>query len=180
MKNIFILMKSKWQIKKKLFLEDIMKIRILTIGKLKEKYWRDAVQEYAKRLSAFCRFQIIELSEARLPQDPNAAEIAKALGEESKAILAAAGRSALYTLCIEGKLVSSTQLAQQIDAAAVNGESSLAFVIGSSHGLDDSVKQGSKRISMSPMTFPHQLARVMLCEQLYRAFSINAGTKYHK
>ena len=80
--------------------------------------------------------------------------------------MAAAGRSALYTLCIEGKLVSSTQLAQQIDAA--------------SHGLDDSVKQGSKRISMSPMTFPHQLARVMLCEQLYRALSINAGTKYHK
>ena len=142
----------------------MLEVKLICIGKLKEKYWRDAVQEYAKRLSAFCRFQIIELNEARLP----------------KAILAAAGRSVLYTLCIEGKLVSSTQLAQQIDAAAVNGESSLAFVIGSSHGLDDSVKQGSKRISMSPMTFPHQLARVMLCEQLYRAFSINAGTKYHK
>ena len=124
----------------------MLEVKLICIGKLKEKYWRDAVQEYAKRLSAFCRFQI----------------------------------SALYTLCIEGKLVSSTQLAQQIDTAAVNGESSLAFVIGSSHGLDDSVKQGSKRISMSPMTFPHQLARVMLCEQLYRAFSINAGTKYHK
>ena len=126
----------------------MLEVKLICIGKLKEKYWRDAVQEYAKRLSAFCRFQIIELNEARLPQDPNAAEIAKALGEESKAILVAAGRSALYTLCIEGKLVSSTQLAQQIDAAAVNGESSLAFVIGSSHGLDDSVKQGSKRISM--------------------------------
>lgn len=119
----------------------MLEVKLICIGKLKEKYWRDAVQEYAKRLSAFCRFQIIELNEARLPQDPNAAEIAKALGEESKAILAAAGRSALYTLCIEGKLVSSTQLAQQIDAAAVNGESSLAFVIDSSHGLDDSVKQ---------------------------------------
>ena len=106
----------------------MLEVKLICIGKLKEKYWRDAVQEYAKRLSAFCRFQIIELNEARLPQDPNAAEIAKALGEESKAILAAAGRSALYTLCIEGKLVSSTQLAQQIDAAAVNGESSLAFV----------------------------------------------------
>ena len=104
----------------------MLEVKLICIGKLKEKYWRDAVQEYAKRLSAFCRFQIIELNEARLPQDPNAAEIAKALGEESKAILAAAGRSALYTLCIEGKLVSSTQLAQQIDAAAVNGESSLA------------------------------------------------------
>ena len=98
----------------------MLEVKLICIGKLKEKYWRDAVQEYAKRLSAFCRFQIIELNEARMPQDPNAAEIAKALGEESKAILAAAGRSTLYTLCIEGKLVSSTQLAQQIDAAAVN------------------------------------------------------------
>ena len=161
----------------------MLEVKLICIGKLKEKYWRDAVQEYAKRLSAFCRFQIIELNEARMPQDPNAAEIAKALGEESKAILAAAGRSTLYTLCIVVKsliVVPTRELAQQIDAAAVNGESSLAFVIGSSHGLDDSVKQGSKRISMSPMTFPHQLARVMLCEQLYRAFSINAGTKYHK
>ena len=92
----------------------MLEVKLICIGKLKEKYWRDAVQEYAKRLSAFCRFQIIELNEARLPQDPNAAEIARALGEESKAISAAAGRSALYTLCIEGKLVSSTQLAQQI------------------------------------------------------------------
>lgn len=106
--------------------------------------------------------------------------IAKALGEESKAIFGGGGAQRALHAVLEGKLVSSTQLAQQIDAAAVNGESSLAFVIGSSHGLDDSVKQGSKRISMSPMTFPHQLARVMLCEQLYRAFSINAGTKYHK
>ena len=79
----------------------MLEVKLICIGKLKEKYWRDAVQEYAKRLSAFCRFQIIELNEARLPQDPNAAEIAKALGEESKAILAAAGRSALYTLCID-------------------------------------------------------------------------------
>ena len=126
----------------------MLEVKLICFGKLIEKYWRDAVQECAKRLSAFCRFQIIELNEARLPQDPNAAEIARALGEEAK--------------------------------ASVNGESSLAVVIGSSHGLDDSVKQGSKRISMSPMTFPHQLARVMLCEQLYRAFSINAGTKYHK
>lgn len=158
----------------------MLEIKLICVGKLKEKYWRDAVGEYAKRLSAFCRFSVIELNEARLPQNPNDAEIARALEEESRAILAAAGRSAVYPLCIEGKLLSSEQLAAEIADAAVGGASSLAFVIGSSHGLHPSVKAAGKRISMSPMTFPHQLARVMLCEQVYRAFSINAGTKYHK
>ena len=130
----------------------MLEVKIICVGKLKERYWREAVEEYAKRLSAFCRFSVVELNEARLPQNPGAAEIERALAEESKAIA----------------------------AAAVGGASSLAFVIGSSHGLHDSVKSSGRRISMSPMTFPHQLARVMLCEQLYRAFSINAGTKYHK
>lgn len=158
----------------------MLEVKIICVGKLKEIYWRDAVAEYAKRLSAFCRFSVVELNEARLPQNPNGAEIGKALAEEAKAILAAAGRSTVYTLCIEGKLFSSEKLAEELKTAAVSGASSLAFVIGSSHGLDDTVKAIGKRMSMSPMTFPHQLARVMLCEQLYRAFSINAGTKYHK
>lgn len=158
----------------------MLEVKIVCIGKLKEKYWRDAVAEYAKRLSAFCRFSVIELNEARVPQDPNEAQIAKALEEEAKAVIAAVGRSTAYVLCIEGKMLSSEKLAGEISSAAVGGASSLAFIIGSSHGLHESVKALGKRISMSPMTFPHQLARVMLCEQLYRAFSIQAGTKYHK
>ena len=158
----------------------MLEVKIVCIGKLKEKYWRDAVQEYAKRLSAFCRFSVIELNEARVPQDPNDAQIEKALEEEARAVIAAVGRSTAYSLCIEGTLLSSEKLASEIESAAVSGSSSLAFIIGSSHGLHGSVKRLGKRISMSPMTFPHQLARVMLCEQPYRAFSIQAGTKYHK
>ncbi|MCF2651432.1 23S rRNA (pseudouridine(1915)-N(3))-methyltransferase RlmH [Anaeromassilibacillus senegalensis] len=158
----------------------MLEVKIICIGKLKEKYWRDAVAEYAKRLSSFCRFSVVELNESRVPQNPNSAEISRALSEEAKAIMAAVGRSTVYALCIEGGLLSSEKLAAEVETAAIGGASSLAFVIGSSHGLDESVKALGKRISMSPMTFPHQLARVMLCEQLYRAFSINAGTKYHK
>lgn len=158
----------------------MLEVKLVCIGKLKEKYWRDAVAEYAKRLSAFCRFSIVELNEARLPQNPSEAEIARALEEEAKAISASVGRSAVYALCIEGKMLSSEKLAAELEGAAVGGASSVAFVIGSSHGLHESAKALGKRISMSPMTFPHQLARVMLCEQIYRAFSINAGTKYHK
>lgn len=158
----------------------MLEVKLICIGKLKEKYWRDAVAEYAKRLSAFCRFSIVELNEARLPQNPSEAEIARALEEEAKAISASVGRSAVYALCIEGKMLSSEKLAAELEAAAVGGASSVVFVIGSSHGLHESAKALGKRISMSPMTFPHQLARVMLCEQIYRAFSINAGTKYHK
>lgn len=158
----------------------MLEVKLICIGKLKEKYWRDAVAEYAKRLSAFCRFSIVELNEARLPQNPSEAEIARALEEEAKAISASVGRSAVYALCIEGKMLSSEKLAAELEGAAVGGASSVAFVIGSSHGLHESAKALGKRISMSPMTFPHQLARVMLCEQIYRAFSINAGTKYHK
>ena len=158
----------------------MLDVKIICIGKLKEKYWRDAVAEYTKRLSAFCRFSVVELNEARVPQDPNDAQIEKALEEEAKAVIAAVGRSTAYALCIEGKMLSSEQLASELNLAAVSGSSSLAFIIGSSHGLHETVKRLGKRISMSPMTFPHQLARVMLCEQIYRAFSIQAGTKYHK
>lgn len=158
----------------------MLEVKLICVGKLKEAYWRDAVAEYQKRLSAFCRFSIIELSEARLLQNPGGAAIAQALEEEGRAILAAAGRSTVLALCIEGKPLSSEALAAQIEREAVGGASSLAFIIGSSHGLAEAVKARGARISMSPMTFPHQLARVMLCEQLYRAFSINAGTKYHK
>lgn len=155
-------------------------IKLICVGKLKEAYWRDAVQEYAKRLSAFCRFAVAELPEARLPQNPGEAEILRALDAEGKAIEDAAGRSTVFSLCIEGRPTSSEQLAAAMAREMVGGAGSLAFVIGSSHGLSERVKALGHRVSMSPMTFPHQLARVMLCEQLYRAFAINAGTKYHK
>lgn len=159
----------------------MLNIQLICIGKLKESYWREACAEYAKRLSAFCRFSILELPKSRLPDSPSPAQIEAALQEEGKTILSAAGNAPLLALCIEGKTLSSEQLAEKIDAMAVNGASRLCFVIGSSFGLSETVKHTATfRLSMSPMTFPHQLARVMLCEQTYRAFQILNHGKYHK
>lgn len=159
----------------------MLNVRILCVGKLKEAYWRDACAEYAKRLKAFCSFSIVELPESRLPDDPSQALIDKALEEEGEKLLAAAKGSAIIPLCIEGKEMTSPKLANTLEELASRGVSSVSFVIGSSFGLADKVKQaGSLRLSMSPMTFPHQLARVMLCEQIYRAFQIQNHGKYHK
>ncbi len=159
----------------------MMNVQILCIGKLKESYWREACAEYAKRLKAFCTFSIVELPESRLPDDPSPALIEKALEEEGEKLLAAAKGSAVIPLCIEGKEISSPQLAQRLEDLASRGVSSVSFVIGSSFGLAEKVKRaGTMRLSMSPMTFPHQLARVMLCEQIYRAFQIQNHGKYHK
>lgn len=157
------------------------KVTLLCVGKLKEAYWRDACSEYAKRLSAFCRFSMVELPEHRLPDRPSQAQISTALEEEGRRILAAAGTASLAALCVEGTELSSAELAGYLEKTAVHGTGSLAFAIGSSFGLADSVKLAAGlRLSMSVMTFPHQLARVMLCEQIYRAFQINANGKYHK
>ncbi len=159
----------------------MLNVRILCVGKLKEAYWRDACAEYAKRLKAFCSFSIVELPESRLPDDPSQALIDKALEEEGEKLLAAAKGSAMIPLCIEGKEMTSPKLATTLEELASRGVSSVSFVIGSSFGLAEKVKQaGSLRLSMSPMTFPHQLARVMLCEQIYRAFQIQNHGKYHK
>ena len=158
----------------------MQEVKIVCVGRLKEKYLTDAVAEYAKRLSAYCRFSVTELPEARLPQNPSEAQIAKALETEADAIIAAAGKSAVIPLVIEGEMLSSEDLAQRMEKAASAGKSSLCFVIGSSFGLSPRVKALGRGLSMSRMTFPHQLARVMLCEQIYRAFSILAGAKYHK
>ena len=156
----------------------MLEVRLVCIGKLKEAYWRDAVAEYEKRLTPFCKFQLIELPEARLQSDPSPAQINAALEQEGKAILErAAGK--IYPLCIEGKEVDSPGLAKRLESA-MQSPGAVTFIIGSSHGLSEAVKQAGERISMSPMTFPHQLARVMLCEQLYRGFQILSGTKYHK
>ncbi len=157
-------------------------ITVLCVGKLKEAYWRDAVAEYQKRLSAFCRLSVIEVEEERLPDNPSPAQIRQTLQAEGKRLLShiPAG-AAVFPLCIEGKELSSPALADMLDRVAVDGCSHTVFIIGGSWGLSDEVKAAARfRLSMSPMTFPHQLARVMLLEQIYRAAQISSGGKYHK
>ena len=154
------------------------RIKLICFGKLKEPHWRAACAEYEKRLQAYCKLEIIELPPAALPDNPSAAQIEQALAAEAKL----AGEKILKNtsvaaLCVEGRQMSSEQLAAWIEAQP----SDIAFIIGSSCGLDEGLKaQAQLRLSMSAMTFPHQLARVMLLEQLYRAFQINIGGKYHK
>lgn len=156
-------------------------VKILCTGKLKEAYWRDACAEYAKRLAPFCKFLIEEFPESRLPDNPSALQIEAALQEEGVRILAAAHGSALIALCIEGKMLSSEEYAARIQKFMLEGTSTICLAIGSSFGLSAEVKQAAAlRFSMAPMTFPHQLARVMLCEQTYRAFQILNHGKYHK
>lgn len=157
-----------------------MQIRIVAVGKLKETWLRDAFSEYEKRLKRYCRFELTELPESRLPENPAPAEISAALDTEGKAILAAC-RGRIIALCIEGKQRSSEEFAELIDREGVSGESCISFVIGSSFGLSETVKQKANlRFSMSKMTFTHQIARVLLAEQIYRAFQISTGGKYHK
>jgi 23S rRNA (pseudouridine1915-N3)-methyltransferase len=160
----------------------MQRVSVLCVGKLKEKFYADAVSEYAKRLSRFCKLEIVELPEERLPEDPSPAQIDAALSREAETIRAKLPASAvLIALCVEGKERSSPELARLMADYANRGESHLVFLIGGSFGLHPSVKaQAAERLSMSPMTFPHHLARVMLLEQIYRAYQINGGTKYHK
>ena len=156
-------------------------IKFITVGTLKEDYLREAVKEYEKRLSGFCHVEQVNLKEAKLPNDPSDGDIKRALAEEAKAILAAVpDRSYKIAMCVEGKQFSSEELAAKLEGA-FSSANEICFVIGSSHGLDDNVKNAADlRLSVSKMTFPHQLARVMLLEQIYRAFMISANTKYHK
>ena len=160
----------------------MQKVTILCVGKLKEKFYADAVSEYAKRLSRFCRLDITELAEERLPEDPSPAQIEAALSKEAEAIRAKLPPAAMViALCVEGKARSSEELARLMADSASRGVSHLVFLIGGSFGLHPSIKElAAVRLSMSPMTFPHHLARVMLLEQIYRAYQINAGTRYHK
>lgn len=160
----------------------MQKVTVLCVGKLKEKFYMDAAAEYAKRLSRYCKLELVELPEERLPEDPSPAQIEAALLKEAAAIRAKlpAG-AALVALCVEGELRSSEALARQMADWASQGVGQLVFLIGGSFGLHPSIKKAAKlRLSMSPMTFPHHLARVMVLEQIYRAYQINAGTRYHK
>ena len=160
----------------------MLNINVICIGKLKERYLRDACDEYIKRLGAFCRLNIIELSPARLPENPNQSQIKSALDSEAKTILSKTGKGdRIIALCIEGDMLSSEALCKRIDDIAVSGFGSISFIIGGSHGLSDYVKDRADiKLSMSKMTFPHQLTRVMLLEQIYRAFTISSRITYHK
>lgn len=155
---------------------------ILCVGKLKEPYLRDAAAEYQKRLSADCKLSVVELSAQKLPDNPSKKQIDAALLAEGKCILEKIpDNAAVISLCVEGRQMTSEAFSATLSDFALRGKSSVVFVIGGSFGLSDAVKQRSDlRLSVSQMTFPHQLFRVMLLEQLYRAVQIGRGTKYHK
>ena len=157
-------------------------ITLICMGKCKEKFYIAAAEEYAKRMKAYCEFKLMELPEFRLPENPSEAEIAQGLAKEAEAIRKAIPKGAWFcVLTPEGKLQSSQELADTLRTVKNSGKSAACFLIGSSFGMDESLKtQADLKLSMSKMTFPHHLARVMVLEQLYRAESIQAGSKYHK
>ena len=157
-------------------------ITLITVGKLKERYYAAAADEYIRRLGAYCKFELIELPECRLPDDPNGTQIAAGLAREAEQIEAKLPRGAWFcVLTPEGTELSSEGLAERLQAEKLNGRSAACFLIVSSFGIDARIKRMADfRLSFSKMTFPHHLMRVMALEQLYRAESILAGTKYHK
>ena len=160
----------------------MQRVTVLCVGKLKEKFYIDAAAEYVKRLQRHCKLELIELPEQRLPDDPSPAEIQKALRTEGDAIRQRLPKGgAVIALCIEGKPCSSEELSRRMADFGIQGKTQLTFLIGGSVGLDEDLKrQADWRLSMSPMTFPHHMARIMLLEQIYRAYQIADGTKYHK
>lgn len=160
----------------------MFEITLIAMGRLKEKFYLSAAAEYEKRLKGYCQFRLLELPETRLPDDPSPAEIAAGLEKEAEAILSRLPKGAWFcVLTPEGKAVSSEGLADRLREVKNSGKSSACFLIGSSFGIAPRVKERADfRLSMGPMTFPHHLARIMVLEQLYRAESIQAGSKYHK
>ena len=159
-----------------------MKIKIICVGKLKEKYLKDAIAEYSKRLSRFATLEIIELSDEKIPENASESEEEKVIAIEGEKILKCISSSDyVFSLCIEGRQLPSEDFAKKISQLTLLGKSTLCFVIGGSLGLSTKVKNRSDfRLSFSQMTFPHQLMRVFLLEQIYRAFKINSNEKYHK
>lgn len=157
-------------------------ITLLAMGKLKEKFYLSAAAEYCKRLGAYCSFQLLELPECRLPDNPQDAEIAAGLAKEAELIKTKIPKGAWFcVLTPEGKELSSEAFAQKLSQVKLSGKSSACFLIGSSFGMDPSIKaMADFKLSMGPMTFPHHLARIMVLEQIYRAEAIQAGSKYHK
>ena len=160
----------------------MLSVWLICVGKLKEKFYKDACDEYVKRLSPYCKLTLVEIPEAKLSRDPTLGEIANALAKEGEAIRQKIPPSArVVALCVEGRMRSSEELAHMFPAVGNGPDKHLVFLIGGSYGLHPSIKgSANTQLSMSPMTFPHHLARVMLLEQIYRAFKINEGSSYHK
>ena len=160
----------------------MFEITLIAMGKLKEKFYLSAAAEYEKRMKGYCQFKILELPETRLPDNPSPAEISAGLEKEADLILTKIPKGTWFcTLTPEGKLLSSEALADKLKDVKNSGKSSACFLIGSSFGIAQRIKDKADfKLSMSPMTFPHHLARIMVLEQLYRAESIQAGSKYHK
>ncbi len=160
----------------------MLAVKFICVGRMREKFYIDAFSEYTKRLQSLCKFEIVEPAEQRLSENPSDKEIKAALDKEAQDIMKAIpGDAYVVAMCVEGRQMPSEGMAELIAARENSGKPKLCFVIGGSFGLADSVKQrADMKLSMSKMTFPHHLARVMLVEQLYRGFKINEGSRYHK
>ena len=160
----------------------MLNIKFICVGKLRERFYIDAFNEYARRLSAYCKFECAELNETKLGDKPSDKEIENALVRESADIEKAIHKDAyVIAMCVGAKQLKSEELAQKINSLALSGRGKICFIIGGSFGMAESVKQrADMRLGMSEMTFPHHLARVMLTEQIYRSFKIIEGSRYHK
>ncbi len=160
----------------------MLAVKLICVGRMREKFYTEAFAEYRKRLGAYCKFECVEIAEQRLGDDPTPGEIAAALEKEAAEIEKAIPADAcLVALCVEGQEKSSEELAALVREREGSGRPRLCFVIGGSCGMSERVKaRADLKLSMSRMTFPHHLARVMLAEQIYRAFKINEGSRYHK
>ena len=160
----------------------MLAVKLICVGKMREKFYIDAFSEYAKRLQGYCKFELCEIAEERLPENSKSGEVDAALSKEAAEILRNLPNDAFaVALCVEGKQLPSEGIAKLIADRENSGKPKLCFIIGGSFGLHDRVKKLAKlKLSMSEMTFPHHLARVMLAEQIYRGFKINEGSKYHK
>ncbi len=159
-----------------------MKITLITVGKIKERYLEEAIGEYTKRLSRFCKLEILQVADEKTPEGASPAQVRQIKAREGERILAHVKEGAyVIALAIEGKMLSSEELASRIGRLGVDGRSQIIFIIGGSLGLSEEVlTRADFLLSFSPMTFPHQLMRVILLEQIYRSYQILAGTPYHK
>ena len=160
----------------------MLSVKFICVGRMRERFYIDAFHEYAKRLQSYCKLQLVEPTEIKLGDNPSDKEIAAALDKEAEDILAATpADSYVVALCVEGKQMPSEAMGKLIAQRENSGRPRLCFIIGGSYGLSPRVKaRADLKLSMSEMTFPHHLARVMLIEQLYRGFKINEGSRYHK